>query len=482
MPELLGHGRRRSGRPIVHHPRGERHAGRTPTGLAVGRARPAPRRGSRAPADAGRVLPEDVHPATVRVADGRAGDPAGDGFGTAARGRAGHAHRLEARPVRHDRGRRRDRRPDRGARGRGGRRTRAPVRRVRDRLARRTGSDARRDPGARGARPVEPRRSRSSRATPRSACSTGRACRSRARASSCRCAPSASWWRPAPPRRTSSSPATTCPACGSGARHPRWRRCTASRRAGAWWSSRPPTEGVEHLRALVAAGTPVVAALVPSAFVDEVPRETEAIVDGELVEARGHGRLRSVVVRERGERRRIRCDALVLSMGLAPRDELARMAVGEPVRLVGDAALDADEPRLRRRLPLPVRGRCAARRRAGLDRGVPLRRDPQAVHDRDDGPLQGRDVRARAGVLRARPRGRGRPAFGRADDGAPAPAAGRPGDARGAGPRGRSRSGPACTTSTSRRARRSGGRAGGSARSRTATRPRSTARCANASA
>ena len=105
-------------------------------------------------------------------------------------------------------------------------------------------------------------------------------------------------------------------------------------------------EGVEHLQALVAAGTPVVAALVPSAFVDEVPRETEAIVDGELVEARGHGRLRSVVVREGGERRRIGCDALVLSMGLAPRDELARMAVSEPVRLVGDAALDADEPRL----------------------------------------------------------------------------------------------------------------------------------------
>jgi glycine cleavage system aminomethyltransferase T/thioredoxin reductase len=106
-------------------------------------------------------------------------------------------------------------------------------------------------------------------------------------------------------------------------------------------------EGVEHLNTLVAAGTPVVAALVPAAFVDDVPRETEAIVDGELVEARGHGRLRMVVVREGGERRRIRCDALVLSMGLAPRDELARMAVGEPVRLVGDAALDADEPRLR---------------------------------------------------------------------------------------------------------------------------------------
>jgi sarcosine oxidase, subunit alpha len=85
---------------------------------------------------------------------------------------------------------------------------------------------------------------------------------------------------------------------------------------------------------------------VPAAFVDEVPHETEAIVDGELVEARGHGRLRSVIVREVGQRRRIACDALVLSTGLGPRDELARMAVNEPVRLVGDAAIVADEPRL----------------------------------------------------------------------------------------------------------------------------------------
>jgi sarcosine oxidase, subunit alpha len=105
------------------------------------------------------------------------------------------------------------------------------------------------------------------------------------------------------------------------------------------------TEGLEHLRALVAAGARVVAALVPAAFVDEVPHETEAIVDGELVEARGHGRLRSVIVREVGQRRRIACDALVLSTGLGPRDELARMAVNEPVRLVGDAAIVADEPR-----------------------------------------------------------------------------------------------------------------------------------------
>ena len=105
-------------------------------------------------------------------------------------------------------------------------------------------------------------------------------------------------------------------------------------------------EGLEHLHALIAAGTSVAAAIVPSGFVDDVPKQAEAIPDGELIEARGRARVRSVVVRERGERRRIACDALVLSTGLAPRDELARMADGEAVRVVGDAAVDADDPRL----------------------------------------------------------------------------------------------------------------------------------------
>jgi sarcosine oxidase, subunit alpha len=103
-------------------------------------------------------------------------------------------------------------------------------------------------------------------------------------------------------------------------------------------------EGLEHLRALVAAETNVTAAVVPAAFVDEVPTTVEAIADGELVSAHGRRRVRSVVVRERGRERRLRCDALVLSTGLAPRDELARMAPGEPVEVVGDAALDDAVP------------------------------------------------------------------------------------------------------------------------------------------
>jgi len=105
-------------------------------------------------------------------------------------------------------------------------------------------------------------------------------------------------------------------------------------------------EGLEHLRALVAAGTDVTAAVVPAAFVDEVPSSAEAIADGELVSAHGRGRVRSVVVRERGRERRLRCDALVLSTGLAPRDELARMAPDEPVEVIGDAAVSGTVPRV----------------------------------------------------------------------------------------------------------------------------------------
>ena len=105
-------------------------------------------------------------------------------------------------------------------------------------------------------------------------------------------------------------------------------------------------EGLEHLRTMVGTGTNVAAAVVPAAFVDEVPPAAEAIADGELVSAHGGGRVRSVVVRERGRERRLRCDALVLSTGLEPRDELARMARGEAVEVVGDAALSSAVPRV----------------------------------------------------------------------------------------------------------------------------------------
>jgi len=61
------------------------------------------------------------------------------------------------------------------------------------------------------------------------------------------------------------------------------------------------------------------------------------VVDGEVVAARGRGRLRSVVVERGGVREELPCDALVLSLGFAPRDSLALQAAGLPVVAVGDA-------------------------------------------------------------------------------------------------------------------------------------------------
>ncbi len=106
-------------------------------------------------------------------------------------------------------------------------------------------------------------------------------------------------------------------------------------------------EGIEHLHALTGSGVEVVAALVPASLVDEVPNDVEAIVDGAVERAEGRRAVRAVVVSEGDARRRIACDALVLSVGLVPRDALARTAAGETVEIVGDAALGGDDLELR---------------------------------------------------------------------------------------------------------------------------------------
>ena len=67
------------------------------------------------------------------------------------------------------------------------------------------------------------------------------------------------------------------------------------------------------------------------------------MLDGEVHEARGGASLRSVVLRRDGRGKRFDCDVLVLSLGFAPRDGLARMALpSEAVSVVGDAALRPD--------------------------------------------------------------------------------------------------------------------------------------------
>ena len=244
-------------------------------------------------------------------------------------------------------------------------------------------------------------------------------------------------------------------------------------------------EGVEHLRALVAAGTPVVAALVPSAFVDDVPRETEAIVDGELVEARGHGRLRSVVVRERGERRADRVRrARALDGSRAARRARTDGGRANPCGSWATRRCDADEP------PAVVAATVCLCEDVSLHDAEQawaegyrsaeiLKRYTTATMGPCQGAMCGRALacfaRDRADARRPNVRARGR---------------------RRARPCGRSpwRRSPAPVHEVVEKrtglhdvhlaagATGSGGRAGGSARSRTATRPRSTARCASASA
>jgi len=82
----------------------------------------------------------------------------------------------------------------------------------------------------------------------------------------------------------------------------------------------------------------VVAAVVPASLASGVPAGIEVIADGTVVEASGSGALRSVVVEAAGRRRTLRCDALVLSLGLEPRDGLLRQAEFEAVLGAGDVA------------------------------------------------------------------------------------------------------------------------------------------------
>ncbi|HET7235813.1 MAG TPA: 2Fe-2S iron-sulfur cluster-binding protein, partial [Actinomycetota bacterium] len=105
-------------------------------------------------------------------------------------------------------------------------------------------------------------------------------------------------------------------------------------------------EGIEHLHALVGAGAPVLAVIVSSELADRVPAGIDTYPDGAVVAAQGRRRLAAVTVRHAGAERRIACDALVLSIGLEPRDALARMAVDEDIQLAGDVERRGDDPAL----------------------------------------------------------------------------------------------------------------------------------------
>ena len=71
-------------------------------------------------------------------------------------------------------------------------------------------------------------------------------------------------------------------------------------------------------------------------------------VTGEIVRFEGDTKVSAVVVRDdQGNERHISCDTVAVTLGLAPRDGLARMGNGLPgitIRTVGDAARPADIP------------------------------------------------------------------------------------------------------------------------------------------
>ncbi|GIV00641.1 MAG: hypothetical protein KatS3mg014_2256 [Actinomycetota bacterium] len=95
-------------------------------------------------------------------------------------------------------------------------------------------------------------------------------------------------------------------------------------------------EGLGHLETLRAAGVEIAAVLAPLELADRIPPDVRAIPDGRIVAAHGRRSVRAVTVASGGVREEIACDALVLSLGLTPRDALLRMAGAEPVLAAGD--------------------------------------------------------------------------------------------------------------------------------------------------
>ncbi|MBI4501170.1 MAG: (2Fe-2S)-binding protein [Gemmatimonadetes bacterium] len=86
-------------------------------------------------------------------------------------------------------------------------------------------------------------------------------------------------------------------------------------------------ESLEHLTVLRANGAQVVLAALPASLASRAPTGVRVVVGGKLVAARGRSRVRAAVVESPAGREAISCDALVVSVGLDPRDGLLRQPV-----------------------------------------------------------------------------------------------------------------------------------------------------------
>ncbi len=98
-------------------------------------------------------------------------------------------------------------------------------------------------------------------------------------------------------------------------------------------------ESIDHLNTLQGTAVRIAAAVVPTVLRDRVPAGIPVIVDGTVVGARGRRSVRGAVVEHGGRREVIRCDALVLSLGLIPRDGLLRQGAGLPVVGAGEVVV-----------------------------------------------------------------------------------------------------------------------------------------------
>jgi sarcosine oxidase, subunit alpha len=95
-------------------------------------------------------------------------------------------------------------------------------------------------------------------------------------------------------------------------------------------------EGLEHLGTIRAAGVTIAAVVVPAALADRVPAGLPVMRDARVLAAEGSKLLRGVVLGTAQGERHVACDALVLSLGLAPRDGLLRMGDDLPIAGAGD--------------------------------------------------------------------------------------------------------------------------------------------------
>ena len=101
-------------------------------------------------------------------------------------------------------------------------------------------------------------------------------------------------------------------------------------------------ESLAHVRTLTAAGVQVMVLAEDDTagdLADDLPEGVQFLDGAELVRAEGGKHLTGVVIRHGGKESRVRCDALVLSLGYAPRDALLRMSAREPVLGAGDVVL-----------------------------------------------------------------------------------------------------------------------------------------------